>query len=259
MKRVKFTLIELLVVIAIIAILAAMLLPALGKARDMAKRISCTGNIRQIASGIIQYGLDANDLILPVTVTNQSGDTKYNRGLVWTGYANDCWSRLAAPYFGINHMDPPASGNPTYYYIPKNQRKGIVKCPAMNNDVAYIGFIHYAMPGQLSLDDARKLPDKFAKVKAPALRALILDSYRYPPEMSSFHWPEPVIAYAPGSETLTGAFQVSSWGAGISRRRHNNTTNVAFLDGHVESVGAAFLRVQCNSQNGKMGMLWYND
>lgn len=259
MKRVKFTLIELLVVVAIIAILAGMLLPALSKARDMAKRVSCAGNIRQVAFGIIQYGLDANDLILPATVTNQSGDTRFNRGLVWTGYVDDCWSRLAAPYFGINHMDPPASGNPMYYYIPKNQSKGIVKCPAMNNDVAYIGAIHYAMPMQLSRDAARKLPDRFAKVKSPALRALILDSYYYPPAMAGLHWPEPAITYAPGSKTLTGTIMVSSWGAGISRRRHNNTTNAAFLDGHVESVGAGFLRVQCKSQNGKMGMLWYND
>ncbi len=90
--RKKFTLIELLVVIAIIAILAAMLLPALNKARLKAYAIDCTSKLKTIEHGAIQYGSDYSDYIL---APKNDMNAESNIG---------GWYNFLVPYLGVDAM-----------------------------------------------------------------------------------------------------------------------------------------------------------
>jgi prepilin-type N-terminal cleavage/methylation domain-containing protein len=165
MKNKGFTLIELLVVIAIIAILAAMLLPALAAAKDKAKAVQCLNNARQLGLATLTYAGD-NMECYPYGV-----DIKND--ITWSDPT--AWHILLLPFIGGINPSATAGGGSAVYACPSDRAGASVTYPVPPNWIKFQE--DYRANNYLFRDTsgATKAPCKTTSVQAPSLMLMITE------------------------------------------------------------------------------------
>jgi prepilin-type N-terminal cleavage/methylation domain-containing protein/prepilin-type processing-associated H-X9-DG protein len=232
-----FTLIELLVVIAIIAILAAILFPVFGRARENARRTSCQSNLKQIGLGLIQYSQDYDERM----PRSWFGPDKDASGINGSGVARYKWMDAIYPYVKSEQLFNCPSDN----MLAARRDSEITK----NANYRYMGGYNYGSYGANNTyydigPDA--LPPfsrsvTLASIVAPATTIWVgetqaVSSANGAHHTFEFNWATRA-DHPTNITTFNGFPNIGGVGAPIQMAaRHLETTTLLYCDGHVKNV-----------------------